>query len=353
MDEETLSELATLLTGNLPSSVRAATCAAVASCVSGDSGAALRKTMATKDTGRAIIRRLVSLCGDATCTQLALYALINISEDEDGAKEIIKNGGVSVCTAALVDKEQDPFASSFSGLLSNLTRLAEGNDKLVGHNVEETTAAVAELAILKLTNRIDIIPNLLWMANACTSSRGRDILLLRGSTEAQNRTFDEQPLSRLLQAYFVRRSDPSVRLAATSAIRNCALSEECHDVLVNATDALNVCLSCLVSSKTKIDPSHIKDAPKHVRTIVMDLSKAHPEELTSIRLIVLEALLMLCKSNVGLTALREKDAFLILFEWNKQEQSTEISTVASRVMQRITDTGTPNSLNDTELSVSV
>lgn len=350
MDEETLSELATLLTGNLPASVRGATCAAVASCVSGPSGSALRKTMATTDTGRVIIQRLVSLCSDVTCTQLALYALINISEDENGAKEIIKNGGVPVCTAALTDKEQDSFASSFSGLLSNLTRLTEGNDELVGHNVEGTAAAVAELAILKLTNRVEIIPNLLWMANACTSARGRDILLLRGSVEARNREIDEQPLSHLIQVFFSRRSDPSVRLAATSAVRNCAIAEECHDVLVNATGALDVCLSCLISPDSKIDPSHIKDAPEHVRAIVTDPSEAAAEELTSIRLIVVEALLLLCQSDVGLTALREKDAFLILFEWNKQEQSPEISTIVSSVMQRITAISEAEQSNNAEVS---
>lgn len=353
MDEETLSELATLLTGKSPGSVRGATCAAVASCVSGPSGAALRKSMPSTDTGRLIIRRLVSLCSDLSCTQLALYALINLSEDEQGAREIIENGGVSVCTAALADKEQDSFASSFSGLLSNLTRLPEGTDKLVGQNADDTAASVAELALLKLTTRVEIIPNLLWMANACTSSRGRDIFLLRGSMKAEGREIDEQPLSRLLQMYFKRRSDPSVRLAATSAVRNCAIAEECHDVLVNATHALSVCLACLISPETQIDPSHIKDAPEHVRAIVMDSSNASSEELVSVRLIVAEALLLLCKSDVGLTALREKDAFLILFEWNKQEKNTEISSTVSRVMQRITATGESKCPNDAELSVTV
>lgn len=234
------------------------------------------------------------------------------------------------------------FASSFSGLLSNLTRLTEGVDALVGQNVDEASGATAEFVLLKLSNRLDAIPNVLWMANACASAKGRDILLLRGNPHASGRSIDQQPLTRLLQLYHSRKVEPATRLAVASAIRNCAIAEDCHDVLANATNALDVCLSCLVSPKTQIDPNYIKDASDHVRAIVANHTTAEPEQSDSIRLVVVEALLLMCKSEIGVTSLREKDVFLILFEWSKQEKNNEISSVLSNVMHRITAVDAPS-----------
>lgn len=360
MDSESLPALAQLLSGTTGPSVRATACATVAACCNGKEGEPLREQIGTSLIGETIIRRLLLLSSDRQSGRLALSALINLSETESCAETIIRSAGVERCTTALLDHEGDTdgeedgegdgeggeraHASLYSGLLSNLTRVPAGVDALVGKGKDASAANAAALTLLRLVTRVDRLPHVLWMANACSTPEGRAALLLKRRA-AQSEQHDyarkgdeddkkQQPLTWLLRLLTSR--DDATRLAAASAVRNCAMADDCHDVLVNHTNALGVCLATLIGPRSNLPLHRVANAPAEVRAVAADPSKLSPEPLVEIRLLIVDALLLLCKTTDGRAALRHSDAYAVLSEWVKQEKDDHIKASATSIMQRIT-----------------
>lgn len=332
MDAQSLPDLAQLLTGAIGPSTRAATCTAIAACSAGKAGAALRRQVGTTTAGETIIRRLLTLSADPVCTRLALSALVNLSEDEQAVNVIIRSSGVERCANALLDEEASIMSPLYSGLLSNLTRFPPGVDALVGKDKGTTAANVAVHTLLKLVAAIDVIPNVLWMSNACSTAEGRAALLLHGQ-DVDEKDHDRQPLTWLLR--LLSSTNDATRLAAASAMRNCAMADDCHDLLVRRTNSLGVCLSALIGPSCSLVLDDIQDAPTEVRNIVAGLADANPEKLVEIRLLIVESLLLLCKTLVGRTTLRERDSYLILHEWNKTEPDDQVKHSITSILQRI------------------
>lgn len=269
---------------------------------------------------------------------MSLSALINLSETSGAADTIVRAGGVDVCTHALVDDGDDgdiaAMASLYSGLLSNLTRRECGVDALVGKGMGETASGVARHTLFRLVVRIDTIPNVLWMSNACSTSEGRATLLPRSQVDgAQQSDAQQQPLSWLLP--LLSSKDDATRLAAASAMRNCSMDEDCHDALVNHTTAVGACLAILVSPTSQLVAETVKNAPIEVKRILDNPTESCLESLVEIRLIIVESLLLLCKSRVGRAALREKDAYLVLIEWSTQEENEEVRNALTGITERI------------------
>lgn len=335
MDSDSLSAIAQLLKVTTGPSVRATTCATIAACCSKDEGAALRRQIGTSTTGETIIRSLLMLSADSRCARLALSALINLSEDEKASATIIRCAGVELCANGLLDDDYQILAPLYSGLLSNLTRLSSGVDALIGKGKDTLAANASVLTLLRLVARIDKIPHVLWMSNACSTAEGRSVLLLRNQ-ESDADDENRQPLTWLLR--LLTSSNDATRLAAASAMRNCAMDEGCHDLLVNGTNALGVCLSSLVGPSSNLPLDHIKEAPVEVRSLAANPSKAKPEPLVEIRLLIVESLLLICKSLTGRAALRESGACLVLLEWTKQEKDDQVRASVSSIMQRISAT---------------
>lgn len=337
MDEQSLPDIAELLTGSIGANTRAATCTAIAACSADEAGAPLRHLIGTTTAGESIIRRLLILCADPASTRLALSALVNLSEDEDAASTMTRAAAVERCCSALLDNELNSQASLYSGLLSNLTRFPTGVDALIGKGKSVSASNAAVNTLLQLVTRIDSIPNVLWMSNACSTPEGRAALLLRGQSSATNSdqtSPTEQPISWLLR--LLSSKSESIRLAAASALRNCAMAEDCHEMLVNSTNALGVCLASLITSSSAVTNDQVSNAPPEVRFVIADPSKAHHEPLIEIRLMLVESLLLLCKTQTGRDALLECDAYYVLDDWNKQEVDEQVKSSINSILLRIT-----------------
>lgn len=338
MDESSLPAVAQLLSSSTGSSTRSATCAAIAASASNDKGAAFRRLLGNTPGGETVIRKLLLLCADPENSRLALSALVNISEDEQASNTMIRASAVERATNALLDSEQRRYSSLYAGLLSNLTRFPSGVNALVGKGKGSTAAVAAVNTLLKLVVELEKIPNVLWMANACSTPEGRAALLIRNNdgenaNVANGSNHDRQPLTRLLK--LLSSTSESTRLAAASALRNCSMAEDCHDILVRRTNAIGVCLSRLVTTTNPLPISKVPHAPHEVKEIIAGLAKPNPEPLVEIRILLVEALLLLCKSSMGRSVLRENDAFFVLEEWEKQEKDEQIREAIDSIMDRI------------------
>lgn len=341
MDESSLPDIAQLLSGSIGASTRAATCTAVAACSSGEAGATLRHLIGTTQAGETIIRRLLLLCGDPQCSRLALSALVNLSEDEEASAVMTRAGAVDRATQALLDDDQRNLASLYSGLLSNLTRFPNGVDGLVGKGKGEKASMQSINTLFKLVARIDRIPNVLWMSNACSTPEGRAALLLKGdAAKADTVAADpnlvdnsKQPLTWLLRL-LVSDSEPT-RLAAASALRNCAMAEDCHLALIRQTNAVGTCLVRLMSVSRPIRLQQVKSAPDEVKTVAADPTSAKPEPLVEIRLLLVESLLLLCKTRAGRDALRELSVYEVLDEWKELEDNQQIRQAVESTLDRL------------------
>ncbi|PXF40324.1 Protein HGH1-like [Gracilariopsis chorda] len=336
MDETTLSEVVQLLSGSVGPSTRAATCTAIAACTSGDAGAKLRRIMGTSSVGETTIRRLLVLCGDPQCARVALSALVNISEDAEASAVVTRAGAVQRACKALLDMEQQNMAALYAGLLSNLTRHISGVDALVGKGLTGVEKDLAVNTLLKLVTRVEHMPNVLWMSNALTSAEGREALLLlnNSATNSKSQDTDQQPLTWLLR--LLRSPTDTKRLGAASAIRNCAMAEDCHETLVSNTDAIGICLTRLMSSEHKVAASDVRKAPQVVRDIANNPNKADAEPLVEIRLLLVEALLLLCKTPEGRRALWDTDAYAVLEKWKQHEQNEQIVRTVNSIVDRVT-----------------
>lgn len=336
MDESTLSEVVQLLSGSVGPSTRAATCTAIAACTSGDAGAKLRRVIGTTSVGETTIRRLLVLSGDRQCARVALSALVNISEDVDAAAAVTRAGAVQRACKALLDVEQQNMAALYAGLLSNLTRHSSGVDALVGKGLSGIEKDLAVDTLLRLVTQVEHLPNVLWMSNVLTSAEGRAALLFlnRSTTNSKARDVDQQPLTLLLR--LLCSATDTKRLAAASAIRNCAMAEECHSTLLSSTDALGVCLSRLMSSEHRVAPSEVRRAPQQVLDIANNGKKAEPEPLVEIRLLLVEALLLLCKTSEGRRALWDSDAYAVLEKWKEHEDNEQIVQSVNSIVDRVT-----------------
>lgn len=294
----------------------------------------MRKLVGTTPPGETIIRRLLVLCGDSSCARLALSALVNLSEDEDAASTMTRAGAVERAANALLDDEQRALSSLYAGLLSNVTRFPFGVDALVGKGMGENAANQAVNRLFKLVTRIDRTPNVLWMSNACSTAEGRAALLLKGNVDESGLVdTSRQPLTWLLR--LVSSENEAVRLAAGSALRNCAMAEDCHEVLVQQTNAIGTCLSRLMTSSRPIRLEEVASAPEEVRSTAMDMTKAEAEPLVEIRQMLSEALLLLCKTRTGRDALRERSAYVVLDAWKHVEQNKEIVQAVESILDRI------------------
>lgn len=334
MDENSLPDIAQLLSGSIGPSTRGATCTAIAACSNGDAGASLRHLIGTTTHGETIIRRLLVLCGDPSCARLALSALVNLSEDESAAATMTRAGAVERSAVALLDNEQKYLSALYAGLLSNVTRFPFGVDALVGKGMGESASAQAINRLFKLVTKIDHIPNVLWMSNACSTSEGRAALLLKGNIDEDGAVdTSRQPLTWLLR--LVSSEKEAIRLAAGSALRNCAMAEDCHPVLVKHTNAIGTCLARLMTSSRPIPLERIKDAPEEVRALAINPANAKPEPLVEIRQMLVESLLLLCKTRIGRDTLRERAAYTVLNEWKHTEDNKEIGEAVESILDRL------------------
>lgn len=335
MDEASLPDIDALLSGSAGARARETTCATLAACCSGEEAAPLRKLLGTTEPGKNILSRLLRLCSQPGSQILAFSSLVNISEDEDAARVMTELGVVERAANALLDSEQEEYAPFYAGMLSNITRFPVGVDALVGKGKEGVAADVAINRLHKLVLKIDTIPNVLWLSNVCSTAEGRDVLLIKdnvgkGDTESNP---SRQPLSFVLK--MLSDEDGAKRLSAASAVRNCALADDCHNILVKHTNAIGTCLAKLMSPKKLVSLERVHFAPPEVRAIVMDPKKANPEQHVEIRLILMEALLLLCKTRVGRETLRVRNAYEVLDEWSTVEDDDQIQQSISSILDRI------------------
>jgi Domain of unknown function (DUF384)/Domain of unknown function (DUF383) len=326
MDAGTLSSLTDLLSGSTAPKLRGAACAAVAASTSGDENAATRAAVGAQP---ALLRRLLALRGDPATGRLALSALVNIAEDRDASIALVQLRAVGAATAALLDSEQRPLSSLYTALLANLTRIPEGVAALVGNAMDfsENERRVAEGTLLRLAENLATLPNSLFLANACSNEHGRHVLLSASADDPRR-----QPLNALLD--LLRSDDKDNRLAAASALRNCALAEASHAALVQRTDVIGVALVRLMSPTRPIPESDLVGAPKEVLIAAAAPLTLNPEPYPEIRLMIVEALLLMCQSRAGRDALRTSRAYPVLREWHLQEEDEGVKGAVEAIVDR-------------------
>jgi hypothetical protein len=326
MDAATLDSLQGFLSGSTAPRIRTAAAAAIAAATAGEGNAASRAAAAGSPV---LLRRLLALRGDAAAGRLALSALINLAEDQDAAKELVRLRAVSLSALALLDPDQHEFATLYTALLANLTRYPEGVSALVGdaEGFGDNERRLAEATLLRLAAHLRSIPNALFMANACSSERGRAVLLSADDNDPRM-----QPLNSLLE--LLRDEDKDKRLAAASALRNCALAESSHRPLVQGTDVLGVALARLMSASHPLTPEELLATPKEVRNAAAAPLKLKPEPYAEIRLMITEAFLLLCKTREGRDALRSSGAYPVLREWHLQEDDESVKEAMEQIVDR-------------------
>jgi hypothetical protein len=301
-------------------------CAAVAASTSGDENAATRAAAGKQP---ALLRRMLALRDDPAAGRLALSALINIAEDNDAALALINLRAVTTSAAALLDAEQRPMASLYTALLANLTRFTEGIDALVGSakHLSDNERRVAESTLLRLAENLVNIPNALFLANACASERGRQVLLSAGEDDPR-----KQPLNSLLE--LLRDDNKDKRLAAASALRNCALAGDSHAALVQRTDIIGVALVRLMSPARPLSEEDLVGAPKEVQIAAASPLSLKPEPHPEIRLMIVESLLLLCQSRAGRDALRMLRAYPVLRNWHLEEDDDGVRDAVESIVDR-------------------
>lgn len=326
MDTDTLVSLTQLLSGAQPPQIRVASATAIAAATAGAENA---ETRAAVGKYTPLLRRLLALRGDPSAGRFALTALVNIAEDEGAAKALVDLRAIATSASALLDKDQRALSSLYNGLLANLTRLPEGVDALTGarEGFDDNDRRLAEANLLRLTSNLVRVPNALFLANACSSKRGREVLL--SNTEHDPR---KQPLNALLE--LLRDADKDRRLAAASALRNCALDEDSHPALVGRTDVLGVALVRLMGPGHPVEPKELEGAPKEVLEAAAAPMSLKPEPFAEIRLMIVEALLLLCQSLSGRNALRTCKAYPILREWHMEESDEGVKGAVEQIVDR-------------------
>jgi hypothetical protein len=326
MDDVTLSSLAELLSGSTAPNIRTTAAAAIAAATAGAENVSTRAAVAKSPV---LLRRLLALRGDTGAGRLALSALINLAEDSDAARALIELRVVGMSALALLDPDERGFASLYTALLANLTRFPDGVNALVGNGqgFSENERRLAEATLLRLAANLGRLPNALFMANACSSERGREVLLSAGDDDPRL-----QPLNTVLE--LLRDDNKDKRLAAASALRNCALAETCHRALVQRTDVLGVALVRLMSPARPLTAEELEVAPKEVRVAAAAPLTLKPEPFAEIRLMIIEALLLLCKTRDGRDALRTRGAYPVLREWHHQEDDEMVKEALEQIVDR-------------------
>lgn len=329
LDAETLSALTALLSGARPPSVRVAAATAAAAATSGQ-GADAAASRAAAAGHPPLLRRLLALRADAAAGRFALSALVNIAEDAVAAAALAAAGAVAAAADALLDPDQRAMASLYAALLANVTRVPEGVAALTGEGEAgagggEATRAAARL--LRLAAALPSLPDALFLANACSSARGREVLLSNA---------EEDPRKQPLNALLVMLRDPAQdrRLAAASALRNCAMDEASHAPLLARTDVLGVALVRLMAPGHPLSEEDLDGAPAEVVAAAKRPMQLAPEPHAEIRLLIVEALLLLCQTLEGRNALRTSKAYPILREWHHEEDDEGVKEALEQIVDR-------------------
>lgn len=325
MDSETISSLTDLLSGTSGPKIRATAAAAVAASTSGPENGAVRAAIGKSPK---LLRRLLALKADPSSGRLALSALVNLAEDEEAARALISVRAVTASASALLDEDQRALSSLHAALLCNLTRLPEGVEALVGvdGSSDANQSKVAEVALARLFDRAGRIPNVLFLANACTNERGREVLLKQ---ETVRKRKSESSFFSLLADMNSDR-----RLAAASAFKNCAFASSCHASLLEQSPAIDLCLARVLSPHHLPSPTELANAPKCILDSISDPKSIDSETEPDIKLVLAEALLLLCQSQEGRAVLQQRDSYPVLREWHLIESDDAIKSVIEQVVYR-------------------
>lgn len=317
MNTEFLETLNQLLTPKQPGEIRVAAATAAAAQTAGPSQAALRRELGRTELGKTLLRRLLTLKSDGASGRFVLTALVNIAEDEEACKALVELNVVPRTIDAILDKDARSFISLHTGLLSNVTRHDAGRNAMVADvlAIARTHALIAN---------IQLIPNILWVSNLAVHAGGRQILL-----EALE---DTVLLDKVISS--LRSNDEVRRYAAATTLRNCALAEECHRSILGRSTALGATLARFVCKTRRIDADELLSAPALVREAYKRDDSITPEPAEEIRYVLVETLLLLCKSVAGREVLREDGAYAVLREWHLEEEVERVKDVIESIVNR-------------------
>lgn len=317
MNAETFTMLEQMLSPKIDVKIRAAAATAAAA---GSGEPAFRHELGTTELGKEVLKRLLALTADDGTSRFVMSALVNTAEDEAAAKALVSLNAVPRTCQSILDPEARTLISLHSALLSNLTRFPAGRDALCA-------GAVAEALTLSMLARPKYIPSLLWVSNLAAAAPGRSLLLqLPGGDSGV------APLDPVLEV--LCDADEARRFAAASAVRNCALAEDCHEALLTDTAVLGTTLARFVTKKRQIDADEMVLAPRQVRAAYDLDEKLTPEPIEGIRTLLAEGLLLLCKSVDGRDALRAEGSYPVLRDWHLEEESEKVKNIIESIVDR-------------------
>lgn len=317
MNAEFFETLDQLLSPKQPAQIRAAAATAIAAQSAGSSQAGLRRELGCTELGKRVLRRLLVLGSDVATARLVLTALINIAEDQAANDALVQLNVVSRTCDALLDKEARPLISLHSGLLSNVTRSDAGRSAMI---VDELAKARTRALLANMRT----IPSLLWVANLAANVDGRQLLI--GTVDGS------APLEKLLG--LLRDKDETRRFAAATALRNCALADDLHTLLLANTSALSAALARFASKTRKPDSDEMSTVPALVREAYNNEDPLTPEPMEEIRHALAEALLLFCKSVQGREAIRVDGVYAVLRDWHLEEESARVTEVIESIVDR-------------------
>lgn len=314
---ELFETLEQLLNPRQSAQIRAAAATAIAAQSSGSANSALRREIGTTELGKRVLKRLLALTSDNATARLVLTALINIAEDSHANDALVELNVVARTCEVIVDSEQRTFISLHAALLSNVTRTDAGRNALV---CDELILARVRTVLQKAR----YVPNLLWISNLAALPAGRKLLLGEEGIVS--------PLNELLKVLVDK--DPAQRLAVASTLRNCALAEDIHVKLLERTNTLGALLARFVSRTRELDPDEKTSVPALVREAFESNDRLTPEPVDEIRVALAEALLLLCKSEVGRDALRADGAYVILRDHHLDEENPAVKDAIESIVNR-------------------
>jgi len=272
-------------------------------------------------------------------SRVVLSAILNFSGVGPSAiKALAACGILDLSLSALLsgEKVDDAIAGLHSGILANASRNGTAVDSLLAGTRSPTIQIIARQRVASLLQQRLVspgrrrLPNLALLAsNLAQVELGRLLFVGEGSGD------EDVELYRGIVS-LLDEEETILRLGAASLLRNLAMDTSAHSHLVDH-DFIAYALVPLIFGGDAPDEDDLDGAPEKVRLASRAAAKssergAEPE--LEVRVALVEALLLLCKSDEGREALKKQRAYPVLRNLHRNEENERVREIIESIVDR-------------------
>uniref|UniRef100_H2ZQF9 Protein HGH1 homolog n=1 Tax=Ciona savignyi TaxID=51511 RepID=H2ZQF9_CIOSA len=280
-----------------------------------------------------LLESILALTKDThhTVVNEAYLTLVNLSTDGRAVAALLKKYDILPEFLKIICDSESPYSDKACGILNNLTRELEGA-KLVAAKLNDIYPDAPKT--VKLSKLLEIFCKVDYNKKCSLDYLAALFSNLSQLPEVRQYLLKQSSSSiKALLPFLTYKRSLKRRGGVAATIRNCCFVYESHDwILGEEIDLLPHLLLPLAGSEEFDDDDNDK-LPLDLQYLPPDKER---EEDPDIRIILIEAITLLCATKSGRAYVKDKNTYVImreLYRWESDNNNDDVADVCERLVQ--------------------